>query len=98
MDPVLLYGRGKDQDVVEVHEDGAVQHVPEHVVDQGLENRRGCPKGITKYSKWPNGVLNAVFHSSPSRMRTKWYALRKSSFEKTMAPWRGTKAELMRGK
>ena len=31
-------------------------------------------------------------------MWTKWYALRKSSFEKTTAPWRGTKAELMRGK
>ena len=50
---------------------------------------------ITKYWKWPNGVLNAVFHLSPSRMRTKWYALRKS---KTMAPWRGAKAGLMTGR
>ena len=50
------------------------------------------PKGITKYSKWPYGVLNAVFHSSPTRMRTKWYALRRSNLVKTKAPWRGTKA------
>ena len=30
------------------------------------------PKGITKYSEWPRGVLNAVFHSSTSQIRTRW--------------------------
>ena len=77
--------------MLSINENGAVQHVPENVIDQGLED-------LTKYSKWPNGVLNAVFHSSPSWMRTKWYALRRSSSEKTTALWRGTKVELMRGK
>jgi hypothetical protein len=99
VNPVLLHGSREDKDVVDVNKHGAVQHVPEDIVDQGLEDSGALvsPKGITRYSKWPKGVLKAVFHSSPSRMRTKWYALRRSSLVKTTAPWRGTKAELTRG-
>ena len=33
--PVLLHGLGEDQDVVEVTENGMVQHVPENVIDKG---------------------------------------------------------------
>lgn len=47
----------------------SIQHVPEHIIDEGLENSGGI--GITRYSKWPRRVLNAVFHSSPWRIRTR---------------------------
>ena len=38
-----------------------------------LKNRGALvrPNNITKYSQWPMGVLNAVFHSSPSHIRTR---------------------------
>lgn len=52
------------------------------------------PKGMTKC---PNGVWKAVFHSSPSQIRTKWYAQRRSSLEKIWARWRGAKAASRRG-
>ena len=47
VNPVLLHRLGEDQDVVEVNENGMVQHVPENVIDQGLEDRGGVgePEG-----------------------------------------------------
>ena len=45
------------------------------------------PNGITKYSQCPVGVLNVVFHSSSSLIRTKWYAFLRSNLVKMVAPW-----------
>ena len=56
------------------------------------------PNGITTYSQWPVGVLNAVFHWSPSLMRTRWYALRRSNFVKVVAPCRSSNAVIIRGR
>lgn len=66
----------------QVHKNEAVQKVLENVIDQGLEHYWGVGEAerITKYSKWPRGVLNAVVHSSPSRVLTRWYALRRSTY------------------
>lgn len=47
------------------------------------------PKGMTKYSKWSSGLLNAIFHSSPSQMCTRWLALQKSSLKNTVALFKG---------
>lgn len=33
------------------------------------------PNGSTRYSKWPMGILKAVFHSSPSLMEMNGYKL-----------------------
>ena len=41
MNPVLLHGSREDKDVVDVNKHGAVQHVPEDIVDQGLEDSGG---------------------------------------------------------
>ena len=38
VNPVLLHGPREDQDIVNVDEDGAVQHVPEDIINQGLED------------------------------------------------------------
>lgn len=38
---VLLLGPGEDQDIVQVHKHVLVEHVPQHVIDQGLEHDRG---------------------------------------------------------
>ena len=37
---VFLTEVGEDQDVIEVNKDKPVEHVPEHVVHQGLEDSR----------------------------------------------------------
>ncbi len=63
-----------------------------------MEGAPVSPRGVTRYSKWLRGVLQAILHSSPSLMLTGWYAYWRSSFEKMMAPCRGSKAALIRGK
>lgn len=69
---VLLLRRREDEDVVYVHKEGFACY-------------GGCPffnswetagvlvnpNGITSYSKWPIGVLNTAFHSSPWWMWTR---------------------------
>ena len=61
---MLFLGLGKDEDVIQLDEDEAVEHVPEHVIHQSLEDGRGIgeAEGITP---------NAIFHSSPSLMQTR---------------------------
>ena len=83
MNPVLLHGLRKNKDIVNVDEDSVVQHVPEDIIYQGLKDR---VPGKTLHL--PSGVLHTVFHSSPSRIQTKWYVLRRSHLEKREAPWR----------
>ncbi len=55
------------------------------------------PNGRPRYSKCPTGVLKAVFHSSPSFMHTRWYALRRSNFVKIFAPCKISKADNISG-
>lgn len=50
-----------------------------------------------KYSKWPRGVLKAVFHSSPTLMGMRWSVFLRSNLEKSVAWCRGSKAESVRG-
>lgn len=61
---VVFWGQ-KDQDVIDVDKDEAVQRVPEHVVHKGLEDGRGAGE-----AKWHRQVLivvlNGVFYLSPS--------------------------------
>jgi len=75
-----------------------IEHVTEYVVNQGLEDGRGVDRGMTKYSKCPIGVLKAVFHSSPSRMQTRWSAFSRSSLMNIVAPCKGIYADLIRGR
>lgn len=53
------------------------------------------PKGI--YSKYPSGVLNAIYHLSRSQMRTRLWALRRSRLVNIFASHRGSKEESVRG-
>ncbi len=96
---MLSGGPGEDQNVIQLDKNKAVNHVTEDVIYQGLEHSGALvsPNGMTRYSKCPRGVLNAVFHSSPLRIQTRWYALRRSSLVKMTNPWREAKAELIRG-
>lgn len=43
------------------------------------------PYGFSQYSKWPDVVLKAVFHSSPSWIQTNFYTHLRSSFVKILA-------------
>ena len=65
---------GEDEDVVEVNKHKLVFHVSQDVVHQGLEDGRriGQPERHDEYSQCPVGMLNAVFHLSPSLILTKW--------------------------
>lgn len=61
----------------------------QRIIDISLINVDGVlerPNCITTHSNNPIGDLKAVFHSSPTRIRTWWYPLRRSSFEKIFAP------------
>ena len=55
------------------------------------------PNGMTKYSKWPGGVLKAVFHSSPAWMRMRWQAFLRSSLE-NLSSIQGFKNRINEGK
>ena len=55
------------------------------------------PMGITKYSNNPYGVKNAVLDSSPSRMRTWWYAWLRSIELNTVALPRRSNKSATRG-
>jgi hypothetical protein len=65
---------GEDEDVINVDKDEPVQHVTENIIHQSLEHCRGVGE-----AKRPDqvfvvalAVLKAVFHSFPSRIRTRW--------------------------
>lgn len=46
------------------------------------EGMQESPYGMTQYWKWPKVVLKAIFHSSPSQMWNRLYALCRSSLVK----------------
>lgn len=66
-------------------------------LNQKQTQRWGCErwKAIVEGSgPWKYvGVPVRVVHSSPSWILLRWYELRRSSLEKTVALWRGSKAE-----
>lgn len=55
-----------------------VKHVSENVTDKGLEYGWGSWAGQHNYMLTCR-QLNAVFHSSPSMMQTRWYEFRRSN-------------------
>ena len=46
---MLMLGFREDQNVIEVDEDKLVEHVSEHIVNQGLENSRGIGEAEGHY-------------------------------------------------
>lgn len=52
------------------HKDKNVQEVSQHIVHKCLEDFPGIGKSKRNhgYSKWPNGILNTIFHSSSPLM------------------------------
>ena len=46
---VLLLGLGEDEDVVNINEDIAIEHVPEHIIYQSLEDGRGIGQAKRHY-------------------------------------------------
>jgi hypothetical protein len=73
---VLFWILGKDQYIIQVANNKIVQEFAENIVHQMLDDGWGFgafvnSKGMTLCSKYPYLVLNVVFHSSPSLMRTK---------------------------
>lgn len=66
---MFLLGPGKDEDVVQVDKNVAVQHVPKHVIHQGLEHSRGVRKteGHHQVPVVTSSGIGGGFHSSPSR-------------------------------
>ncbi len=54
---MVLLGPGVNKDVVQVDEDMFVEHVTEHVIDEGLEDGRGISeaKGHDKVFVMPGG-------------------------------------------
>lgn len=67
MSYMLYHALGENQNVINVNKRKLVKKISDDVIYLGLKQSRELvsPKGITKYSKYPNGVLNAIFHSSP---------------------------------
>ena len=55
------------------------------------------PNGITRYSKWPRGVLNAVFHSSPSRIRTEVVGIAQVQLSENRGGLEGLKKSINQG-
>jgi hypothetical protein len=56
----------KNKNVIHIDKNEASNHIRQNIINQALEN------GMTKYSKSPSVVLNAIFYSSPFLMRTRW--------------------------
>lgn len=71
---MLVLGLVEDHDVIEVHENKVVEHVSQYIVDKGLKDGKGIGEAEQhcKVLIVPDRVLNAVFHSSPSLMQTRW--------------------------
>lgn len=70
---MLVYVSGKNQNVVEVNEYITIDHIPESVTDKCLEDNRNIRK-TTRHDQVlevPQGVLNAIFYSSPSLLWTR---------------------------
>jgi hypothetical protein len=94
---VFLGGAGEDEDVINVDKDE--QHVVENIIHQSLEHGRGVgeAKGHDKILVVATGRVEGGLPLVPPRIRTRWYAFCRSSLEKTVAPWRESKAEEMSG-
>ena len=70
---VFFQGFREDKDAIQVYKDVAINDVTKDFVDQGLEDgRRVRTAWHSTRSDLGGGVLDAVFHSSPSLMRTRW--------------------------
>lgn len=67
MSYMLYHALGENQNVINVSKRKNLEKISDDVIYLGLKQSGELvsPKGITKYSKYPNGVLNAIFHSRP---------------------------------
>ncbi len=72
MENVFIYELGKDQHIIKIHKNKRKSVKTLLTMAWRKASALVSQNGITRYSKWPKGVLNAVFHSSPSLMRTRW--------------------------
>lgn len=72
---VFLHVSGEHQNVIEVKEHIIIKHIWITSLISAWKTAGALerPKGMTKYLKHPKGVLNGVFHSSPSLLRTRDY-------------------------
>lgn len=87
-----------NQDVVQVYKDKAVQKVLEYIIEEGFTRSIGEAEQHDQVFKCPREVLTTVFHSSPSLILTRQYTFCRSNLVKMVAPCRGSKDELRRGK
>lgn len=76
-----------------------VDEISKDIIHQGLKDCWGISKakGHDNVLKMPKGVLKVVFHWSLFQNLTRWLAFYSSRLVKTVAPWRGSKAESFQG-
>ncbi len=79
---------------------GQVPGVDEYIID--VDSYEGVEKLIHEFLEDGGGIgeviwHNEAFHSSPSRIRTSLYALRRASLEKIHAPQSSSRAAWTRG-
>ncbi len=99
MADVLLLAVAEDEEIVEVHHDIHTNDVAVDAVDERLEVGGGV-RQTERHDEvlvQPSWVPNAVFHSSPSAMRTKLYAALRSSLLKIFALLSRNSCSSMRG-
>lgn len=81
MVPVTVECGEENQNIVKIHYDKQIDKVPEDVIDKML--KRGWalhrPKGLTRHSKCPKCIRNAIFHSELRRIHSKLYLSRRFS-------------------
>lgn len=92
---MFLEGLRENQNVITVYIGKSFDKVLQLIIDTGLNTAGalGRLKGITRYWKWPERVLKAIFHSSPSRILMRWSLFKWSILEKVLSLWSGSNAE-----
>ena len=74
---------GVYQDVIQIDDNTDIEEICEDTIDELLKSCRGVSQAERHDIPFegPISLRNAVFHSSPSAMQTRWYAWRRSTFE-----------------
>lgn len=73
---MFILKSGENQNAIKIYEHKSDQHISQNIIDitdiiEVLEYGWCIGQGMTRYSWCPVGVLNAVFHLSPSLMWTR---------------------------
>ncbi len=95
---VAMFGQAPRvyEDIIDVNQDEAMEVLSEHLMHEVLEYGGGVDKAVRHYQIFVVAT-KAVFHSSPSLIRMRLYALRRSSLVKIVAPRRCSRAAGTRG-